>query len=46
MEETEKGKKVKLPEKSFMKTRPEMGYEDGLSMEEAIQKYRTPGSRW
>jgi hypothetical protein len=46
VEETEQGMKIKYPTKSHMKTRQEMGYTDGLSIEEAIIKFREPGSRW
>eukprot|EP00241_Pyramimonas_parkeae_P007648 CAMPEP_0114252378 /NCGR_PEP_ID=MMETSP0058-20121206/15801_1 /TAXON_ID=36894 /ORGANISM="Pyramimonas parkeae, CCMP726" /LENGTH=149 /DNA_ID=CAMNT_0001366301 /DNA_START=92 /DNA_END=539 /DNA_ORIENTATION=+ len=43
---TEQGYKIADREPVKMRTRQEMGYEDGLSMEEAIAKYREPGARW
>jgi len=47
VEETPKGLRIKKMEPpAKLKGREDMGYEDGLTVSEAIQKYRTPGSRW
>lgn len=46
VEKTEKGMRIKPPPPIKLRTREDMGYEDGLTMEEAITKYREPGARW
>eukprot|EP00976_Prorocentrum_cordatum_P021325 435426-Prorocentrum_minimum.AAC.1 len=40
------GLKISYPSPPAPPCRADMGYEDGLSMEEAIAKYRESGARW
>jgi len=46
VEKTEKGLQIAYPKPIPLRTRAEMGYTDGLTMDEAIAKYREPGARW